>query len=177
MPTEDKNQILPEKSKTQKKREAEALQDLGMQLTQLSEEQLLLVPLPNNLLDAILAARKIHQHGGLKRQQQYIGKLMRDIDPQPIKQVLNQFQLQSKRVSAQFHQIEDWRDQLISNNSSTALDDVLTHFPDLDRQYLRQLIRNAQDVSHEQKSKKASRKLFQYLQELSNQTSSQGTSD
>ena len=171
MPTEDENQLLPEKSKSQKKREASALQDLGMQLTQLSEEQLQRVPLPNNLLDAILAARKIHQHGGLKRQQQYIGKLMRDIDPQPIKQVLNQIQLQHKRETSQLHQIESWRDQLISN-SSAALDEILTQFPDLDRQYLRQLIRNAQDGGNEQKSKKASRKLFQYLQELNSQSHS-----
>ena len=171
MPTEDEKQILPEKSKTQKKRDAEALQTLGLQLTQLSDEQLQQVPLPENLLDAILTARKIHQHGGLKRQQQYIGKLMRNLDPQPIEQVLNQFQMKRKRETTQFHQIEQWRDQLI-NNSSTAMDEVLSQFPDLDRQYLRQLVRNAQDGSNEQKSKKAARKLFQYLQEASNQASS-----
>lgn len=168
MSTEDKNHLLPEKSKTQKKRDATALQELGLQLTRLSEEQLQLVPLPSELRNAILDLRQIHQHGGQKRQQQYIGKLMRNIDPLPVKQALNQFQLQSKRDTVQFHKIENWRDQLILNSLAT-MNEVMARFPDLDRQHLRQLIRHAQDSNNEQKAKKFSRQLFQYLQELNHQ--------
>ncbi len=169
MSTDNENEIPLEKSKSQKKRDATALQELGAQLTKLNEEQLQLIPLPQNLLDAILAARNIHQHGGLKRQLQYIGKLMRDIDPQPIKQALSKLQRQRHHESAKLHQIETWRDQLIQD-STTVLTELLTSFPQLDKQYLRQLVRNAQNESRQQKPPKSARKLFKYLQELATNT-------
>jgi ribosome-associated protein len=165
MSTEDENALALEKSKTRKKHEANALQALGTELTQLSEEQLHRIPLPQNLLDAILAAQKIHHRGGRKRQLQYIGKLMRDIDPQPVKQAIQHMQLQHKRDITQFHQLETWRDQLLQN-SSTVMDELLTRFPDLDVQHVRQLVRNAHKESSGQKPPKSARALFKYLQTL-----------
>ncbi len=167
MSTENENDLAPEKSKTQKKQEANALQALGTQLTELSEEQLHNIQLPATLLDAILSAQKIHQHGGRKRQLQYIGKLMRDIDPEPVKQAIQEIQLQHKRDSAQLHQIEDWRDQLLQH-SATIMDDLLTRFPDLDIQHIRQLVRNADKESRQQKPPKSARALFKYLHTLQN---------
>jgi len=167
MSTEDENEFTLEKSKTRKKHEASALQALGTELTQLNNEQLHRIPLPQNLLDAILAAQKIHQHGGRKRQLQYIGKLMRDIDPEPIKQSLQHIQLQHKRDTAMLHQLETWRDQLLQN-SPTVMDELLTRFPDLDMQHVRQLVRNAEKEASRQKPAKSARTLFKYLQALHN---------
>jgi ribosome-associated protein len=167
MSIDDENELSLEKSKTRKKHEANALQALGTELTQLNEEQLHRIPLPQNLLDAILAAQKIHQHGGRKRQLQYIGKLMRDIDPQPIKQALQHIQLQHKRDTAVFHQIETWRDQLLQN-SPTVINELMTRFPDLDMQHVRQLVRNAGKEANRQKPAKSARALFKYLLMLHN---------
>ncbi len=165
MSTEDENESSLEKSKTRKKHEANALQALGTELTQLNEDQLHTIPLPQNLLDAILAAQKIHQHGGRKRQLQYIGKLMRDIDPEPLKQAMRKIQLQHKRDSAHFHQLESWRDQLLQN-SPTAMDELLAKFPGLDVQHVRQLVRNAHKERNTQKPPKSARTLFKYLQSI-----------
>lgn len=169
MSTDNENDIPLEKSKSQKKRDAEALQELGTALTKLNEEQLKSIPLPQNLLEAISAARNIHQHGGLKRQLQYIGKLMRDIDPQPVKQALSKLQRHQHHEAAKLHQLESWRDQLILD-SSTVMSELLSSFPQLDRQYLRQLVRNAQHETQQQKPPKSARKLFKYLQQLANTT-------
>jgi len=165
MPTDNENEILLEKSKTQKKRDASALQELGIKLTQLSDEQLQSMPLPNTLLDAITTTRKIHHHGGLKRQLQYIGKLMRDLDPEPIKQALNKLQHKRNHDTAKLHQVESWRDQLIQE-SPTIMSELLESFSEMDRQYVRQLVRNAQHEKNQQKPPKSARKLFKYLQEL-----------
>jgi len=165
MPKDDENEILFEKSKTQFKREATALQKLGEQLTELSEESLMQLALPDDLLDAILAAKKIHQRGGHKRQLQYIGKIMRKIDVEPIEQSILNIKQQHKRETNRFHQLESWRDQLIQNTPQT-MDELIVQFPDIDRQHLRQLIRNAQHEEKQQKPPKSARAIFKYLQTL-----------
>lgn len=167
--SEDKD-LIPEKSKSQKKREALALQDMGTELTQLSEEQLQSIPLPEKLYDAIMAAKQIHQHGGHKRQLQYIGKLMRDIDPEPIRHALTDIQRQRVSQANQHHQIEQWRDQLLLDSAET-MSELVAEFPHLDRQYINQLVRNARHEKQQQKPPKSARKLFRYLQQL-NDTSS-----
>lgn len=165
MPEDDKNEILYEKSKTQFKREATALQKLGQQLTEMSEENLRQLSLPDELLDAILMAKKIHQRGGHKRQLQYIGKIMRKIDVELIEKSILNIRQQHKRETNRFHQLESWRDQLIEN-APGILEELIGLFPDLDRQHLRQLVRNAQDEEKKQKPPKSSRAIFKYLQAL-----------
>ena len=82
--TEDEDwQELPP-SKSSRKREAHALQKLGEQLVQMRAAELALLPLPETLRDAIDEARRLTSRGALARQRQYIGKLMRDIDVEPI---------------------------------------------------------------------------------------------
>src|SRR6185503_17138270 len=71
-------------SKTQRKRQMLELQTLGERLTALSEEQLEELELPERLFDAIIAAKRITKFGGLRRQMQYIGRLMREVDSAPI---------------------------------------------------------------------------------------------
>lgn len=166
MSTSDDKDLLPEKSKSQKKREALALQDLGTELTHLNEEQLQSIPMPENLYDAIIAAKQIHQHGGHKRQLQYIGKLMRDIETQPIQLALRSIQKQRLSQTNHHRQIEQWRDQLLSQ-SSDGMTDLVAQFPQLDRQYVNQLVRNARQEKKHNKPPKSARKLFHYIQQLS----------
>ena len=164
---DDNYDDLPEKSKTQLKREASALQDLGVQLTTLTKEQLQQLPLPDTLLKAVLDAKKIHQHGGSKRQRQYIGKLMRHIDPDPITHAIQGFKINQQRETARLHKLEQWRDQLIGKDKS-VMAELIAQFPQLDRQHINQLIRNAQYETSKQLPPKSSRKIFHYLQSLDN---------
>ena len=89
---------------------------------------------------------------------------MRTIDHEAIKERLNSFDQQSKSFRQQFHRLEQWRDQLIADGDQ-ALDELLNESPKLDRQHLRQLIRQAHKETSQNKSPAASRKIFKYLQE------------
>jgi ribosome-associated protein len=75
-------------SKSARKREYLALQKLGEDLITLRESELLSMPLDEDLLEAVQEARRIKAHGALRRQKQYIGKLMRHVDPEPINAAL-----------------------------------------------------------------------------------------
>ena len=153
------------KSKSQYKREATALQTLGEELVKLNQEQLARIKLPDNLRNAIIEAKRINKRGGLKRQLQYIGKIMRSIDTMPVLQAMDTLKLRNAQSSAQFHQLEKWRDRLISNDKQ-SLTEVIQAFPNADRQHLRQLIRKAIREYSENKPPTSSRLLFKYLREL-----------
>jgi ribosome-associated protein len=100
-------------SKSAKKREFLALQDLGEQLVGLSEEQLRSMGLEENLLDAVTAAAGMKSRGALRRQCQLIGKLMRHVDPGPIRQALETLQRQETADKEIFRQAEHWRDRIV----------------------------------------------------------------
>jgi ribosome-associated protein len=153
-----------EKSKSQLKREAHALQGLGEQLIAMKPAELDGLPLPDNLAQAIEDARSM-QRGALKRQRQYIGKLMRDIDPEPIQTALDLRRQQAMEMSRQQHKFEEWRDRLIQEGDQ-ALGEALEVFPTADRQQLRQMIRQAQKEAEQNKPPKTSRSLFRYLRDL-----------
>jgi ribosome-associated protein len=154
-----------EKSKSQIKREMHALQDLGKELVNLPKEQFARLDLPEELRDAVVEAQHIHQHGALKRQLQYIGKRLRDVDAQHIREQVDTLTGQSKQAVATLHHIERWRDNLLAEGDS-ALEQLVTEFAHADRQYLRQLIRNAKKEMKENKPPKSARSLFKYLREL-----------
>ena len=154
-------------SKSQRKRDALDLQKLGEELLLLKEEQLQRLGLPAILQDAIHAAQKIHQRGGRKRQLQYIGKLMRQTDAEPIRQALADLHTEQQMQTARFHQLEQWRDRLLAGDD-TALDEIFTQLPDADRQHLLQLVRNARKPSkNDAPDVRTARILFRYLRELS----------
>jgi ribosome-associated protein len=155
------------KSKSQVKREMHALRDLGEELLELPLEQFAKLELMDEIRDAINEARKIRQHGARKRQLQYIGKLMRDVDAEAIRQQLETLQGQSRQAVQALHRIEGWRDRLL-NEGDTALAELLDQYPQGDRQMLRQLLRNAQKEQAANKPPKAARSLFRYLRELIN---------
>src|SRR5262245_19746567 len=101
-------------SKTRRKKDMHALQDLGAALVELSAERLEAVDMPDNLREAIVEARRLHkQHEARRRQLQYIGRLMRDVDATPIRAKLEEWQGRSSAATAALHRIERWRDRLL----------------------------------------------------------------
>lgn len=152
-------------SKSQLKRDATALQKIGEELVKLREAQLDKIPLPDFLREAVDTARRITSHGARRRQLQYIGRLMREVDPAPIRQALDTLQGTGREAAAQFHRLERWREELITKGDA-ALGELLTEYPQADSQHLRQLIRNARREQEHGTPKGAGRALFRYLREL-----------
>ena len=163
-PTDD---YIEEKSKSQLKREADALQKIGEQLINMSAHELEDIPLPDNLVSAIEDARQMKK-GALKRQRQFIGKLMRDLDPKPIIDALEARKAKALEQNRNFHRLEAWRDRLLDEGDA-ALNEFLDDYPAADRQKLRQLIRQAKKEAEQGKPPKSARNLFRYLRELSEQ--------
>jgi len=154
------------KSKSAVKREMTALQKLGEELVNLPPAKLAKIPMPEQLAEAVMLARRLKNREGKRRQLQYIGKIMRVIDSDAIQQALESFHHDSLAFRQHFHRLENWRDRLISEGDR-AMEDLLVEMPELDRQHLRQLIRQAQKEVSQNKPPAAARKLFQYLRENS----------
>lgn len=153
-------------SKSQRKRECDALQQLGEDLVKLADAKLASIPMPENLRDAILQAKAIKKHGGRKRQLQYIGKIMRDIeDVNSIQNDLHQVLKPARESAAQLHKLEDWRTRLVEEGDS-ALNEWLSKYPKTDRQHLRQLIRNVHKEKKQNKPPKAYREIYRFLKIL-----------
>lgn len=156
------NDELP--SKSQRKRDMHALQDLGTELVELNDEQLAGVELPENLRDAVLEARRLEgKHEARRRQMQYIGKLMRHIDPEPIRSRIDTYKAVSREATARLHRLERWRARLLEDES--ALTQFMSEFPDADAARIRTLIRNAARERGANQPPKSFRALFQLLNE------------
>jgi len=151
-----------EPSKTQRKKDMHALQAIGEQLVELDPKKLAEFDLPEILVDAITLARPMQKHGARRRQLQYIGRLMREIDALQIQQKLDSWQQNSKHQTARLHQLERWRDRLLTDEH--ALTEFAKQYPQADLQRLRLLIRNAQKEKAAEKPPKNFRLLFQELQ-------------
>ncbi len=163
---QDKDDTLPSKpSRSQRKRDVSALQDIGEILVDLPAPQLAKIPLDASLSDAVYAARQLKTREAKRRQLQYIGKLMRDVDVQAIQDALSKIQSKDKQTQAQFHQIERWREKLI-NDGDPALEALLNIAPDTNRQELRQLIRKAKQDREAHKKSGAETQLFRLLRDL-----------
>ena len=154
------------KSRTQKKNEARALQKLGEQLVALSSEQLESIDISDDLHHAVIIARKTKSHGARRRQLQYIGTLMRDIDPEPIQNAFENIRLGDHQKILAFKKIEKWRDELKAGNR-VLIEKILNDCPDAERQRLTQLARNARHEYEAGKGLKSSKILFRYLNQIS----------
>jgi ribosome-associated protein len=152
-------------SKSQRRREALALRDLAAELIGLPPSQLARVPLDPDLRAAIDRAHKIRSHVAGKRQLQYVAKLMRRCDPEPITQALESIANEARQVTARQHRTEAWRDRLL-DAGDTALADLKRERPDADAQLIRQLLRNARQEAAHGKPPSAARSLFRALREL-----------
>jgi ribosome-associated protein len=161
---EDEEEIILV-SKSQLKRESDALQKLGEELVELPSSQLAKIPMPEELEEAVALARKITARGGRKRQLQYIGKVMRRIDAEPIEKAMDALRNEHLRENARLHTLEHWRDRLLHEGDG-ALAELLEQQPNVDRQHLRQLMRNAQQEAKKNKPPKSARELFRYLREV-----------
>lgn len=161
--TDDQNEEIIYVSKSEIKRDAEVLKKLGVELVQLSLNELAKIPLDDALLHAIELAQKIKKEG-YRRQIQYIGKLLRSRDIEPINQALDKLKNRHNQQNALFHKIEKLRDELIESGNA---ENILALYPDADRQQLRQLARTAKKERDTNKPPKSARQLFQYLKELS----------
>ncbi len=153
------------KSKTKIKQEMHELQTLGEELTKLPPGKLDSMELPDDLRQAIADYQRFTARGAMKRQLQYIGKVMRNIDPEPILQALDKLQSKDRQQTAHLHRLEKWRERLL-NDGDKALSELLNEAPEADRQHLRQMIRNAQREAQQNKPPKNSRAIFQYLKEI-----------
>lgn len=160
--------LMP-KSKSQVKREMTELQKLGEKLVALSTEQLRKADLPDELHAAIMAAKKITSHGAKRRQLQFIGRLMRDLEnPERIRDYISEIENKHQRANAYFHLLESWRERLIADEPGT-LTEFFTQYPQAERQYLRQLITQAKKEKLSGHSTHAAKLLFRYLKELQTQ--------
>lgn len=160
---QDHEHDLP--SKSQRKRDAKALQKLGAELVELSPSQLERFQLSAELRDAIELARRIREKTGRKRQLLYIGKLLRNVDAEPLQRQLDGMRLQDRETAARLHRLEHWRERLI-DEGDTALGALLDEFPHADRQHLRQLARSARQERDRDQPPKSARQLFRYLRDL-----------
>ena len=152
-------------SKSRLRRDAEELQALGRELVDLPASALAAMPLPDTLREAVMQARTITAHGGRRRQLQYIGKLMREVDATPIRDALAQRERQSRTAARRFQQLEELRDRLL-HDGDEAVEAVCARYPGAERQRLRQLLRQARKEQERQQPPKSARQLFRYLREL-----------
>lgn len=153
-------------SKTQLKKAMHELQDLGEALVALPDDRIAALALPDALLSAVQEFRRTRSHEGRRRQMQFVGKLMRRIDPEPIRQAVAAMRLGQAKDALTLHQAEVWRDRIIE--SDDALTGWTAAFPESDVQRLRSLIRAARKdaaAAPEQRSGRAYRELFQFIKQ------------
>jgi ribosome-associated protein len=160
----DENYTDERPSKSERKRQSDELQGLGEELIDLPQTVLEELPLPDSLRDAVMLARRITKHGGLYRQRQYIGKLMRKIDPEPIRQALAQRRDQARSQALQFKRAEQWRDRLLVEGDA-ALDRFLEECPGASRGLLSSLIGRAQHEQREHRPPASARELFRVVRD------------
>jgi ribosome-associated protein len=151
-------------SKTKIKKQMLDLQDIGKELVGLNNERLKELNLPERLHDALREMKQINKFGAQRRQLQYIGRLMRDVDPAPIVAKLEAWSGKSNQHIAWLHQLERWRDRLLEDE--TALTELLADHPTADASRLRALIRNALKEKELLKPPKSYREIFQALREI-----------
>ncbi|GAB3286509.1 ribosome biogenesis factor YjgA [Parahaliea aestuarii] len=153
-------------SKSELKRRMTALQELGETLTRLSDRQLERIPLIDpQLIQAIAETKAINSNSARRRHMQFIGKLMRNIDPAPIEAALDSLYREQRESADRFHRLEQLRDEVLAQGLK-GIEQVVTRWPQADRQHLRQLVLQHQRESARNQPPAASRKLFRYLREL-----------
>jgi ribosome-associated protein len=151
-------------SRSQRRREAWDVLELAERLVALTPSQLKKVPLDEKILDAVQLAQRITSHIAHKRQVHFLAKLMRKQidDLEPIRLAVDKPLEVRRKETAELHQIERWRERLIEGGDE-VLGELMTSFPAIDRQHLRQLVRQAQIERRENRAPSAQRSIFQVL--------------
>lgn len=155
-------------SKSELKRDMEALQKLGEELAQLKPSVLEKMPISEDLFDAIKDAQRF-KNEARRRQLQLIGKLMRNEEEEPIQAALDKIRNKHSQNTAVLHKLEALRDRVVEEGDK-AIDEVVALYPEADRQRLRQLARQAAKEKQAQKPAKAYREIFQIIKALNDET-------
>ncbi len=153
-------------SKTSQKKQARELKELGMRLAAVHPKKLAGLRLPADLLQALLDAGKITSHEGRRRQMQYIGKLMRQVDPAPIKDRLAGIDAQQQAADRDFKTVEAWRDALLLDDDPGLPERIQERLPEVDTAHIRSLTQRALRERENNLPPHASRALFRYLMAL-----------
>ena len=148
-------------SKTRRKKQMHELQGVGAQLVALSAEELARIEMPQNLREAVQDARRFTRHEARRRQVQYIGRIMRDIDAGPIIEQLAALKAPSKRQTALLHVAERWRQELIADG--TALERFVKEFPEVDPHRIRSMVDEAREEKRTARPPRRFRELFHVL--------------
>lgn len=167
MQDEDFTEDTGRPSKTKQKEAMHELRDLGAELVELSVGQLKRINVPENIFDAVRECQKITAHGARRRQIQYLGKLMRGVDDEPIRAGLAMLRGESSAETARLHRLERFRTRLLEDEAVLA--EIAALWPAVDLQHLRTLRRNALKEKENNKPPKNFRAIFQILQELDQQ--------
>jgi ribosome-associated protein len=152
-------------SKTKRKQEMTALQSLGAKLVDLPASQIAELPMEERLREALLEAKRITSHEAKRRQMQYVGRLMREIDPAPLRERLEAMTGHSAQAAAQHRRLEAWRERLLADDE--ALTAFAAEHPGADLQALRTLIRNTRKEQRQAKPPRSYRELFRLIKECS----------
>ena len=154
-------------SKTQRKQQMEDLQTLGEELVALSTDRVKKIEIPENLRDAVREAQRMTRPDEAKRRQmQYIGKLMRNVDVEPIRTALALVRGESASETAKLHRLERLRSEFLADEK--VLHEIATLYPSIDLQHLRSLRRAALKEQEQNKPPRSYRAIFQLLKELEN---------
>ncbi len=156
---------IERKSKSQVKREMLALQALGEKLLALSADQIKKIDMPPELQEALLFCKTIKKGEARRRQVQYIGALMREIDPDPVQKALDAIERGRIQDVEQFREIERWRDELVKGNE-TVLEEILDRFPEANIATISRLALDARKEREKGKPPKAFRALFRLLKAM-----------
>ncbi len=151
-------------SKTRRKKRMHDLQAVGSALVELSAEQLARLELPEALREAVEDARRVTKHEARRRQMQYIGRVMRDIDPGPIVEQLAALQAPSRRQTALFHVAERWRRDIVADPE--AVERFVREVPGADAHRLRALADGAREERRTGAPPRRFRELFHVLNAL-----------
>ncbi len=153
-------------SKSAMKRQMTALQELGEALVALSDKELAKIPIDDErLYEVIIEARGIRSNSAKRRHLQFLGKLMRHVDPEPMESALNALHQARRDTAEGFQALEGWRDKLLEEGEP-AIENLLAEFPSADRQQLRQLLRQHKKEVEMDKPAASARKIFRYLRDL-----------
>lgn len=155
-------------SRSALRRQALDVLKLAHALAGLSDAQLATVPLSEDILDEVRRTRTVHQQIARKRQTQFLAKQLRKLDDEELARIratLEHDRAHAQRETASLHQVEHWRDRLIAEGDS-ALEELVQHHPQADRQHLRQLARQARTERERNKPPQAARELFRLLREM-----------
>ena len=159
-------------SKSQLKRDMDALQALGARLIELGKERLAKIDMPDELREAVRDAQRFTKHEARRRQLQYIGRLMRNVDPVPIQAAIDELDGISAAANARMHALERLRERFLADEG--VLDEIARRTTTADFQQLRQLRRNALKERAENKPPRAFRELYRVLRELEEQGGDHG---